>query len=153
MKACGLLIATIGFLLGSALTHAQTATYDSSTKYLTLPTVSVSGTSYNNVVIRLDSFAVISVATSTPPPTTPTCSVSLATYNAIALGMTLAQVNQVVGCANNAAYTLTDPAYVLLAWTDSYRILYIYFDAATGNTVTSPTGSTDPASFKRTIGL
>jgi len=143
----------IGFVLASAVSHAQTPTYDESTRYLTLPTVSVAGTTYSNVVIRVDTFAVISAGTSTPTPPAPTCSVSLATYNAISLDMTRAEVNQIVGCANDSGYTLTNESFTVLGWKDSYRTLFVYFDAATGNIVTSPTGSTDPASFKRAIGL
>jgi hypothetical protein len=55
------------FLLLSATSHADS--YDPATKYLTIPSIVVSGTTYTNLVIRLDSIAIISVDS---PPSTPT---------------------------------------------------------------------------------
>jgi hypothetical protein len=163
MKPCALSVATMGLVLACALSHAQTPTYDSSTKYLTLPTISADGLTYNNVVVRLDSVAVISPGTpgtsgtsgtsGTGAPAAAICTVNFTTYNSISLGMTRAQVNQIVGCANDPGYTLVDPNFTALVWKDSNRLLLVYFDNATGNIVTSPTADNSPSSYKRAIGL
>jgi hypothetical protein len=62
------LLAFVGFVAPDSFAQA-TATYDSKTRYLTLPSVQVSGTMYSNVIIRLDSVAVVSIGTAAPTAT------------------------------------------------------------------------------------
>lgn len=56
-----------GISIGDTL--AQTANYDVNTRYLTLPSVQIGVTTYYNVVVRLDSFAVISADSAPSAPT------------------------------------------------------------------------------------
>ena len=83
-------------------------TFDESTNILTIDAVVVEGIQYNNVVVRLNAFDVISVGSSTPADdgtVAETCTdanFTLAKYNAITEGMTLDQVNQIIGCKNDA---------------------------------------------------
>lgn len=131
---------------------AQTVQYDASTGYLTIPslalpsTVYVYGTIYSNVVIRLDSFAVISVGSSAPATTLPvsgTCTsanLSVGRYNAIAVGMTLDQVNQTFGCYSSS--TLRSSSFVFHRWNSSNTsaTIGVYFNAS-GTTVTGYLGT------------
>ena len=140
-------------LLGSVLTgwnaNAQTATYDSSTRYLTIPSVQVGETVYRNLVIRLDSFAIVSVesaaAATTPAPvavaaTCTSANLTVAKYNAIAVGMTLDQVNQTLGCSSST--TVRGTAFVFYRWnsTNTSATIGVYFNLA-GTTVTGYLGT------------
>jgi len=49
------------FIAGYACQVLGSDTYDIATSYLTIPSLTISGTTYTNVVIRLDSIAIISV--------------------------------------------------------------------------------------------
>lgn len=81
---------------------------------------------------------------SPPTPTNPvseTCMAghfTLAKYNAIARGMTLDQVNQTIGCRNDALLTQRDPFTVIYVWANrgGNQLILVFFDA-TGTFVCS----------------
>lgn len=115
---------------------AQTATYEAASQQLTLPSVQVGGTTYSNVVIRLDSFAVLAVGgTSSGGTVAATCTSSnftVAKYNAIQAGMTLQQVNEVIGCEPNPTSTVRGQDFVHYTWNTSsspYMSIGAYFVA------------------------
>ena len=59
------LLGFVGFVAPDC--YAQTmATYDATTRYLTLPSVQAIGTIYSNVVIRVDSVAIVIIGTAAP---------------------------------------------------------------------------------------
>ena len=125
---------------------AQTATFDNATRYLTMPSVQVGTTVYSNVVVRLDSFAIIYVGSETPvssslPTTCVTTNFTTAKYNAIALGMTPDQVSQTIGCKFNPAFNTRSQSHLLITWANSYSsMIQVYFDPA-GTMVTGLLGS------------
>ncbi len=83
----------------SASTSLSIDTYDTSQKiYITA--VNVNGVQYNNVVIKLNNFSVISVGSSQPVIVSDSWTTPLTRdqYNAIAVGMTMNQVEQLLGC-------------------------------------------------------
>lgn len=62
------LLGFVGFLAPDSFAQAA-ATYDAKTRYLTLPSVQASGTMYSNVIVRLDSVAVVGIGTAAPTAT------------------------------------------------------------------------------------
>ena len=143
---CSLLCSVLTGWNANAQT-AQTATYDPNTGYLTIPSLAlpsgvfVYGTVYSDVVIRLDSFAVISLGSSAAatPPVAATCTsanLTIAKYNTIVLGMTLDQVKQHLGC--NYSATVRTDSWIFYRWTstNSSALIGVYFDAS-GTTVTA----------------
>lgn len=147
-SACAALL-----MLGSNGVSAQTATYNESTRYLTLPSVTVGATVLNNVVVRLDSFAVVSIGGSggdnTVAATCGSGNLTLSKFNAIAVGMSLAQVNQLFGCQYAADYVQRSSVFTAYTWVNVNvsSFIYVYFDPA-GNFVQDLGGS-----FKLSSGL
>jgi hypothetical protein len=86
--------------------YLDLATYDGRTGNLTLPFVQLGGTLYTNVVVRLDSFAVLSVGSGVSPTCVDT-DLTGVKYDAIAIGMTVDRVNQLLGCAYSPQLTNT----------------------------------------------
>lgn len=123
---------------------AQTATFNNATRYLTIPSVQAGTTIYSNVVVRLDSFAIISVGSEAPVSSSvaDTCvaaNITTAKYNAIALGMTIDQVNQTIGCKFNPSFTQRGTSYTVYTWIAS-GFIQVFFDGA-GTTVTGLNGT------------
>ena len=70
-------------------------------------------------------------------PTTAACTqanFTVANFNAISLGMTLAQVSQVIGC--QASSNAVTPSAVNYSWSSGSSLISVYFDSA-GNAVTA----------------
>ena len=119
---------------------AQTATFNNATRYLTIPSVQAGTSIYSNVVVRLDSFAIISVGGEAPvfssvapvsPSAADTCvtaNFTIAKYNAISLGMTLDQVTQIIGCKPQLSYrSSSEFQYV---WRDiNERFIFVNLDS------------------------
>lgn len=123
----------------------QAATYDTGTRQLTLPSVRVGNTIYTDVVLRLDSFAILGVGgVGTPdvPATCPNASLTYSKFNAVANGMSLAQVNQIMGCQPNPTYTQQTTYYRVYIWfsADGTSGIGVFFDPA-GNAVSSDFGA------------
>ena len=92
----------------------------------------------------------------TPAPVAATCAVSnltTAAFNAIQLGMSVAQVNQTIGCAYNPASTQRLNSNVVYVWIPpmSAAMLLVWFDV-TGTTVTSISNLAG-AGFKQSLGF
>jgi len=116
------------FLLASEIVLAQVASFDTSNSNLTLPSIEVSGLTYRNVVIRLDSFAVVSVG-----PQAVTCTsqhLNSAKYSALQLGMSLSQVNAIIGCDDDPSQRTVAGGVSKYTWTTSapYSFLTIGFN-------------------------
>jgi len=146
--AMGILVSSAALLWGNGAL-AQPAAYDSGTRYLTLPNVTVGPATYTDVVIRLDTFAVISVGGSAGTgvaciPGTLTAS----KFNAISVGMTLTQVNQLLGCQYTASGMGGTTFYTRYIWmsADGAVVFTVIFDA-TGSFIP------DMAVFKTASGL
>ncbi len=138
-------------------------TYDETTNILNIDAVVVDGIQYNNVVLRLYGFDVISVGSSVPiddGTVAETCSdanFTIARYDAITEGMTLDQVNQIIGCKSDPHGTIITGAFVIRGWdngllpiTGGYKQITVTFDSTTGNIVKAPSGST---AFKGRLGF
>lgn len=94
----------IGVLINVSCACAQD-TFDSSTKVLSIPTVTIDQTVYSDVRLRLDSFSVVSVGwNSSVAKTCTAANFTAAKVNAIDIGMTLGQVSQIIGCDNSDVY-------------------------------------------------
>jgi hypothetical protein len=56
---------------------------------------------------------------------------STAIFNAIAVGMTMSQVNQTIGCQYNSGYTQRAATYTYNVWVGpSYQMINVWFDAS-----------------------
>lgn len=137
------MISRIAILFATALFSAAACAadvYDPSTGTLTIPQVQIGQTYYNNVVVKLNNITVESVGSTAPVsgPVSQTCTsanFTTATYNAIAVGMTLDQVNQAVGCAYSPNLTQRATSFTAFVWSDSTAHIIVYFDAS-GSKVT-----------------
>jgi hypothetical protein len=101
MKKMGPTLAAL--LIGASTSVLATDTFDTNSNQLTVPAIQIGDTVYNNVVIQLKDFAVLSAGTSTvvAPSQLPACTMTnfnAQAYDTISLGMTVDQVSQVVGC-------------------------------------------------------
>lgn len=133
---------------------AQTATFNNATRFLTIPSVQAGTSVYSNVVVRLDSFAIISVGSETPvsssvAATCVTANFTTAKYNAIALGMTPDQVNQTIGCKFDPSFTQRNQSHLVYGWSNISSLMLVYFDPA-GTKVTALLGGDI---FKSAIGF
>jgi hypothetical protein len=128
-------------------------TYDTTTNLYNIDSVVVGGTQYNNVVLRLKSFDVVSVGSSAPyGGVSSTCSsanLTVAHFNAIVEGMTLNQVNQAFGCTFDPSYTYISTIAISRTWQYGTASINVWFDAS-GNTVAKINGVGD---FKTGFGL
>lgn len=97
-----------------------TNSFNPTNNQLSLDSVVLNGVVYTNVVVTVNSFTVNSVGNSAPVTVAQTCTsanLTVANYNAIALGMTLNQVNQTIGCANSPGATATiGNSYTSYGW-------------------------------------
>lgn len=120
------------------------ATYDAEKKELTIPWVVAGDTAYTFLTIRLDSVKVVDMGTSNkvsgkdaPPKDCPS-NLPKSKYDKIALGMTLEQVNQTLGCQysqksfpGNTNTESTYGNYMVYSWWlggNSGRSIYVAFD-------------------------
>jgi len=127
MKRLLISLAAIG-----VIAHAQTATYSSSNRYLTLPSIVVDGTTLSNVVLRLDAGAVVSIGTNAGISDKCAASnFSADKFNAIALGMAYDQVVQLMGCRPDSTKTyrgLFNTTYQWQSSTSYTPYMTVYFD-------------------------
>ena len=114
----------------------------------------INGASGSKVITR----NVFATAPAGGSPVAATCTASnftLPKVDAIALGMTLDQVNQIIGCPNNPMYTQRSERYVAYAWANpsGSQSIVVFFDP-TGTTVTAPTSQPgQPQFFKYSSGF
>jgi hypothetical protein len=99
----------------------------------------------NGVTITFNKASSTTTTITTPTsPVAATCVASnftTAAFNAIQLGMTLSQVNQTLGCANDPFFTQRNIYQVTHAWSAQVGgSIIVYFDAA-GTIVTGINGS------------
>jgi hypothetical protein len=145
-------------LIGGLLPNFALAVdnYDPVTKILTIDAVTLGNTKYLNVTIRLDQFQVLGVGSAIPiDGVADSCTPEMFTidkFNTIQPGMTLDQVNQVIGCKFDPGSIVRAGAVVNYTWASNgssgVRLISVYFDAST-NKVTSTLGS----SFKSSAGF
>ncbi|MBV8466447.1 MAG: hypothetical protein JO218_10945 [Burkholderiales bacterium] len=128
-------------IAGSAAAQA-TDTFNSSTNQLQIPSVQVGNTIFNNVVVQFNTggFSVLSVGSAQPANSVAANCLALrftpAIFNAIAVGMTLDQVDQTIGCQRSTNLGQRAQTYVSYVWVDgSGGLIIVYFDAA-GSVVT-----------------
>ncbi|MFA6312658.1 MAG: hypothetical protein WC681_14345 [Sterolibacterium sp.] len=111
-------------LISLFLSAPATATnvYDAATNRLTVDAITLGNTTYTNVVVTVGS--VISVGGSGPAvPVTNTCLASNFTatsYVAITAGMTVSQINQVMGCAYTPSATSYESNGEVEYWWNTY---------------------------------
>lgn len=127
---------------------AQTAVYDAATRNLSIPSVQAGDRIYSNLVVRIDSMAVISVGSSSPVGSVVAeqcvdANFTTSAYNAITENMTVDQVNRVMGCKFDPTMTLRSTDYIIYVWYNSrvgaHALLTVYFDP-NGARVTSLNG-------------
>jgi hypothetical protein len=140
-----------------------TVIFDGATNLLTMPSVTAGDYIYNNLVIRLEKFTVVSVGTATPvTPTTPTTPTTPATtekcaaanftrakYDAIAVGMTFDQVTQTIGCAFDPTQTTKLSTFSRYSWISLPTLINVYFDPE-GKIVTATSGG---GTYKVAVGF
>lgn len=127
----------IGILINFSCACAQD-TFNTSTNVLSIPAVTIGQTLYSNVQLRLDSFSVVDAGWSSAVPKPCTASnFTAAKVNAIDIGMTPAQVSQLIGCDNGDVYA-SQIGYSNQIYSWSYRsyvpqytssVILVFFDA------------------------
>ena len=145
-------------LIGSLLPNFALAVdnYDPATKILTIDAVTLGNTKYLNVTVRLDQFQVLGVGSAIPiDGVADSCTPEMFTidkFNTIQPGMTLDQVNQVIGCRFDPGEIIRADPVVSYTWLSNansgVRFIRVFFDAST-NKVTSIFGS----NFKSSAGF
>ena len=132
--------------------------YASQKGYLVLSQIAKGEGFWLNAVAPFSITFAYNSTTQTPPTLTveATCAESnftTAALNAIQSGMTLAQVNQTIGCAYDPSSTVRMKTNVVYSWTQptSIQRITVWFDA-TGATVTS-VGNLAGAEFKSSSGF
>lgn len=108
--------------------------YTPSDNGLTIDSVLVNGVQYNNVVLTLRDFSVVSIGSSSSDiPIKDTCtsgSFNSAIYNSIKIGMTLSQVQQIIGCkfTSTSTWMPLDQSYIQHLWVENrsdYKYVYL----------------------------
>ena len=137
-------------------------TFDASTNILNLDFVILNNIQYNNVVLKLTNYKVISVGSSapvTPTPVSGTCSsanFSTAIFNAITVGMTMNQVNQTIGCSYDPTRTINIATAVQNTWlyqnptTYAVEMIQVYFDPT--DSIATPLSGVG-SDFKSSVGF
>ena len=138
-------VVSLLFLLGCIANAHAGSTYDSNSNTLTIDSVIVNGTQYNDVVLQ-GPFTVLSIGTNVPAPTNPTdnnvtntntkpedgpCtkdSLTALHYNQILSNMTLVQINRIVGCHYDPDLIYRMEQALTYVWRYGNRTLYVYFD-------------------------
>lgn len=120
-------------IISGVSANAQTANYDATTRYLSIPSIRVGDTVYSDLVIRLDGMTLISVgaAVAAGPTVAERCGASnftTAKFNAITVNMTVDQVNQVMGCKYNSTLTQRNTSYLVYVWDYGQSMVAVYFD-------------------------
>lgn len=123
---------------GASLAHADS--YDTTTNRLTIDSVQIGNTVYTGVVVTIGSVIRVAgtkQATSTVATTCSASNFTTSAFNAIQEGMSVAQVNQVMGCQYTPSQTLRGSNYLTYTWGVSGTMTYIqvWFDSS-GTTVT-----------------
>lgn len=114
-------------------------TFDPKTGQITIESIVIGSVLYSNVVISLGGdFKVISVggvAPVDPGPVAALCTpanFTAAKFNAIAVGMSLTQVNQIVGCQPDTTYEILAGGTKIYTWFyTTTRRISVYFDGTT----------------------
>lgn len=140
IAACGAAVhAADTYLVGVAI---EPSTYDVKTNQLTIPSVRVGDTQYNYLVIRLDNVTAVSAESfskaggvgALPQVCTYGTDFTPEKLAKIKVGLTLEQVNQILGCQYiPALYRITDNDRKVVGtsarWTaDGFRNLTVSFD-------------------------
>lgn len=138
--------ATLLLLVGCFADANAGSTYDGDTNTLTIDSVTVDGTQYNDVVLQ-GPFTIVSVGSNVPAPTNPTdnnvtttnntkpedgpCtkdSLTAVHYNQILSNMTLVQINRILGCHYDPDLIYRMEQALTYVWRFGNRTLYVYFD-------------------------
>jgi hypothetical protein len=127
-------------LLGAA----QADTYNAANNQLTVDSVQVGNTIYTGVVVTVGNVLAIGGSKPATSPVAATCTAAnftLAAYNAIQTGMTVDQVNQIIGCQYLPSLTVRYANFVVYQWgaVGLAAHIAVYFDA-TGTVVTAQSG-------------
>lgn len=100
-----LVLKYLALTLCTVFARAEEATYDQATHTLHVPTLVVGNTRYNDLVVKVDSVTLVSASSqskaSGPGAAPAICTMNLLTeakLDQIKLGMSLEQVNQILGC-------------------------------------------------------
>ena len=124
-------LAALFVVLGGFIQTAQAIdTYDYNSSILTLDSVVVNGTQYNNVTVLLVDPVVLSIGSQQTyiPATCSNNNLTTTNFNAIQVGMTLNQVNTIIGCQNDPSGTYRSAACLTYVWHDQNRSIYVLFD-------------------------
>ena len=109
-----------GLLLAGFIQTAQAAsTFDPNTNILTIDSIVTNGVQYNNVIVLMNSYNVLSIGSSAPiaPATCNANSLTTYTFNRVGLGMSLDAINNIVGCKYDPVLTFRMPTAIMYTWT------------------------------------
>jgi hypothetical protein len=136
--------------------------YNEASRNLTIPTIRLGLTTFTNLVVRLDTIALVSVdpAPSTVADKCTAANFSADKYNAIVPGLTLAQVNTLMGCRLNTTKTRRSTlGYTTYVWQDDTNAntsfstnMEIYFDGDGAKVAIFDYGS-GPRPYKSGVGF
>lgn len=127
-----------GFFAPTDITSISNSAFDPATNVLTMGSVWVTGgLKYENAAVHLDQFTLLGVAGRTvalpPPVLSDLCSsenITIDKYNAIQIGMTLDQVNQIIGCTTKSA--TSEGSFLRYSWGSYYpkpaKEIQVYID-------------------------
>lgn len=146
------------FLLFALSSWAADPTYDVAKRQLTIPNIVIGDTTYMGLVVRINSVDVVDAggnfksSGSGALPTQCPASIPKANYDKIAMGMSVDQVNKLIGCqfsrksySADFTYNPGQPDTLTLIWSmgeDRVRDISVIFDPL-GRRVTPTSG--DPA--------
>jgi hypothetical protein len=125
-------ITALLLLLGLLQNAHATTTFDPNTNILTLDSVVVNGTQFNNVSVLMGTYFVLSVGSSIQRCTSG--NLTTAKYNLIVQGMTLAQINQLLGCQYDPALVFRNTGAITYVWhyedasIGLVQTIYVFFD-------------------------
>lgn len=84
----------------------------------------------NGTVMPLVRYAYAPQQPGTVSATCTSANINLDKFNRISVGMTLAQVNQTIGCAYNPIYTSRNSTYTVNMWSYGTSAITVYFDVS-----------------------
>lgn len=124
-------ICSLFTLLTGAAAHADS--YDPATNQLTVDSVTVNGVNYK-AVVTIANVVSVSPVTAAPAAQCGAANFTTAIYNAIKPGMTVDQVNAVIGCQFTPSLTVRSTGQIQYQWfvsspTAGTKFILVFFDS------------------------
>jgi len=126
-------LAALALLLGGLVPAAHAIdTFNADNNVLTLDSVVVNGTQFNNVSVFLGNYYVLGIGSSQPwiPDTCGNDNITSPRYNAIGLGMNITQVIQILGCKYDPALTYRNSQAIVYTWHAGTATINVFFETS-----------------------